>query len=134
MIFDILTKWHCDKNCTCCKYMRLYSNNLLELLPPEGCMCTLWAGEGILRSLKMRCPLIAWQSYQNLCKAHLLLGMSTHIRSDQLIFIINKPESIHVWMCYKSGTSDRHPNILKWEVAKYCSTGVHRFSKNVGAT
>jgi hypothetical protein len=49
------------------------------------------------------------------------------------LFLINKPESIHIWMFYKSGTSDGHLNILKWEVAEYCSTGVHRFSKNIGA-
>jgi len=42
-------------------------------------------------------------------------------------------ESILIWMCYKSGTSDRHSNVLEVEVTKYCSTEVHRFSKNVGA-
>jgi len=26
MIFDTLTKWHCNKNCICCKYMGLYIN------------------------------------------------------------------------------------------------------------
>jgi len=26
MIFDILTKWFCDKNCVCCKYVGLYIN------------------------------------------------------------------------------------------------------------
>ena len=85
MTFDILTKWHCDKNCVCCKYMELYINILLfylELLPPQWCVCTLWVREGILRSLKMRCFLVTWQSYQSLCKAHLLLGMSTHNHSN----------------------------------------------------
>jgi hypothetical protein len=26
MIFGILTKWHCNKNCICCKYVGLYIN------------------------------------------------------------------------------------------------------------